>query len=71
MGLIQDNGWTDDVDLVHGGHIDLFFSDLEIKKAQRDREVAADAGWSLEGVVALSEEEVETVSFGALSLTDR
>lgn len=59
--LIHDHGWTDDVDLVHGGHISLLFSDKQVEKAWRDREAAADAGWSLDDVVVLSKEEVEAV----------
>ncbi|KAG8221193.1 FAD dependent oxidoreductase-domain-containing protein [Butyriboletus roseoflavus] len=61
--LIQEHGWTDGVDLVHGGHVELLFSDLEVEEARQDREAAKDAGWSLEGVVALSKEEVEA-TFG-------
>lgn len=60
--LIQDHGWADDVDLVHGGHIDLLFTDQEVEEAQRDREAAADAGWPLDGVVDLTRDEVEAVS---------
>ncbi|KAH0836901.1 FAD dependent oxidoreductase-domain-containing protein [Lanmaoa asiatica] len=62
--FIQDHGWTHDVDLVHGGHIDLLFSDQEVEEARRDRKAAEDAGWSLDGVVTLSKEEVEA-TFGA------
>jgi hypothetical protein len=60
--LIQNHGWTDDLDLVHGGRISLLFADQDLEEACRDREAAADAGWSLDGVVALSKEEVEDVS---------
>lgn len=60
--LIQDHGWTDYVDLVHGGHIDLLFSDQEVEVSQGDREAAVGAGWSLDGVLVLNKEEVEAVS---------
>ncbi|KAG6381864.1 FAD dependent oxidoreductase [Boletus reticuloceps] len=62
--IIQDHGWVNDVDLVHGGHIKLLCSDQQVESAQRDREAAVDAGWSLDGVLALSKEEVEA-TFGA------
>ncbi|KAF8141326.1 FAD dependent oxidoreductase [Boletus edulis] len=62
--IIQDHGWVNDVDLVHGGHIKLLCSDQQVESAQRDREAAVDAGWSLEGTLGLSKEEVEA-TFGA------
>ena len=62
VNLIREHGWTNDVDLVDGGHIDLLFTDQHVKETQRDREAAVRAGWSLDGVVELSQEEVEVVS---------
>lgn len=47
---------------MNGGHVDLLFSDQEVEEARRDREAAADAGWSLDGVVMFNKEEVEAVS---------
>ena len=61
MRLIRDHGWTDDVDLVQGGRIDLLFTDQEVEEAQRDREAASRAGWPLDGVVTLAKDEVEAV----------
>ena len=62
MRLIQEHGWTDDVDLVNGGRVDLLLSDRELELVRRDREAATDAGWSLDDVLDLSTEEVEAVS---------
>ena len=62
VNLIREHGWTNDVDLVDGGHTDLLFTDRHIKETQRDCEAAVRAGWSLDGVIELSQEEVEVVS---------
>ncbi|KAG9308140.1 FAD dependent oxidoreductase [Chiua virens] len=64
VDIIREQGWTNDVDLVHGDRIDLLFTDKEVEEARRDREAAVDAGWSLDGVAFLSKEEIEA-RFGA------
>ena len=62
LRLIRTCGWTNDVDLVDGGHVDLLFTDQHVGQIKRDCEAAVRAGWSLDGVVDLSQEEVEAVS---------
>ncbi|KIJ21232.1 hypothetical protein PAXINDRAFT_7005 [Paxillus involutus ATCC 200175] len=63
VDIIENNGWTNDVDLVDGGHIYLLFTDEEIKESERDMEAAKSAGWSLDGVTWLDKEVVEA-TFG-------
>ncbi|KAF8839382.1 FAD dependent oxidoreductase [Paxillus ammoniavirescens] len=64
VDIIENNGWTKDVDLVDGGHITLLFTDEEIKEVERDIEAAKSAGWSLDGVTWLDKEVVQA-TFGA------
>ncbi|KIJ65352.1 hypothetical protein HYDPIDRAFT_174844 [Hydnomerulius pinastri MD-312] len=62
--IIEENRWTEDVDLVNGGHIDLLFTDDEVNEANRDLDAARKEGLSLEGVTWLEKEEVKQ-TFGA------
>ncbi|KIK77944.1 hypothetical protein PAXRUDRAFT_834789 [Paxillus rubicundulus Ve08.2h10] len=63
INIIENNGWSNDIDLVDGGHVYLLFTDEEIKETERDMEAAKSAGWSLEGVTWLDKEVVEA-TFG-------
>ncbi|KAF9233717.1 FAD dependent oxidoreductase [Melanogaster broomeanus] len=64
VDIIERYQWTDDVDLVDGGHISLLFTSEEIEEAERDIDAAKRAGWSLEGVTWLDKGVVEA-TFGA------
>jgi hypothetical protein len=61
VDIIERYKWTDDVDLVDGGHISLLFTSKEIEEAERDIDAAKRAGWSLEGVARLDKGVVEAV----------
>ncbi|KAF9224266.1 FAD dependent oxidoreductase [Gyrodon lividus] len=64
VDIIENNGWTNDVDLVDGGHINLLFTHEEIKEAERDIDAAKRVGWSLEGLTWLDKGVVKA-TFGA------
>lgn len=59
--IIEENGWTSDVDLVEGGHINLLFTEKEEEDANKDYEMARQAELDLDGVEWLPKEKVQEV----------
>ncbi|KAG1747870.1 FAD dependent oxidoreductase [Suillus paluster] len=57
--IIEENGWTSDIDLVEGGHINLLFTEKEEKEANKDYEMARQAQLNLDGIEWLPKEIVE------------
>jgi hypothetical protein len=55
------NSSRNEVDLVHGGHIDLFFSDSEEAESRADWQAAKKAGANVEHAEFLSKEETHKV----------
>ena len=53
VDIIHSHGWTDEVDLVHGGHITVFNEDEEERKALMDYEDAQQGGLNLDGIELL------------------
>ncbi|KAG2141939.1 FAD dependent oxidoreductase [Suillus clintonianus] len=62
--IIEDNGWTSDIDLIEGGHINILFTDKEEKDAHKDYDMARQARLNLDGVEWLPQEKVEA-EYGA------
>lgn len=50
VDIIHSHGWTDQVDLVHGGHITVFNEDEEERKALVDYEDAQRGGLNLDDI---------------------
>ncbi|KAG1722482.1 FAD dependent oxidoreductase [Suillus lakei] len=59
VNIIEENGWANDLDLVEGGHINLLFTDEEVKEAHQDFDMARQAQLNLDGVEWLTKEKVE------------
>ncbi|KAG2363598.1 FAD dependent oxidoreductase [Suillus spraguei] len=57
--IIKENGWTGDIDLVEGGHINLLFTEKEAKNAHKDFDMARQAQLNLDDVEWFSKEEIE------------
>ncbi|KAF8514475.1 FAD dependent oxidoreductase-domain-containing protein [Gautieria morchelliformis] len=55
------NSSRHEVDLIHGGHLDLFFSDAQESKYKADWEAARNAGADVQQVQFLSREETHQV----------
>ncbi|KAJ7148514.1 FAD dependent oxidoreductase [Mycena crocata] len=62
--LIREEGWTEAVDLVEGGHTTIFFTPSEFKEANADFEAAKAAGVDLGGVQWLTREQMQA-KYGA------
>jgi hypothetical protein len=61
LALLQDEDTARSVDLVQGGHIDLYISEQEYIIARKDYEAAKTAGLDLNRVQWLSAKEMEKV----------
>ncbi|THH07853.1 hypothetical protein EW145_g3099 [Phellinidium pouzarii] len=58
LSIIQENGLEVAVDLVSGGHIDMFFTDEEVKEGRADFALAENSGAKVDKVKWLSKEEM-------------
>lgn len=61
LKIIEENGWTSDIDLVEGGHISLLFTKKEEEYAHKDYEMARQAGFDLDDIEWLPKEKVQKV----------
>lgn len=62
LKVIRDNGKNTDLDVVAGGHLELFFTEKELEDAKADFLAAQAAGVDIQYVEWLSKEEVQAVS---------
>lgn len=62
LNIITANGHVAEVDLVSGGHVELFFTEQEYINSRADFAAAEKAGVDVRCVEWLSEEDVQTVS---------
>jgi hypothetical protein len=60
--LIREEGWTETVDLIQGGHTTIFFTPGELAASKADYEAAKVAGIDLTDVRWLTKEETHLVS---------
>lgn len=56
--IVDSGRWSDDVDLVNGGHVQMLVTDEEVDETRADYEAAADAGLKLASVSWISKEEM-------------
>lgn len=62
VSIIHANDWTEGVDLVNGGHIQMLVTEEEEGAVRADYEAASDAGLDVDPVSWLSKEEMLEVS---------
>ncbi len=61
LNIIKANNLEEEVDLVSGGHWDLFFTEEELAEAKSDFDLARDAGSDLDYVQWFSQDEMAKV----------
>jgi len=61
LNIIKVNNLEEEVDLVSGGHWDLFFTEEELAEAKSDFDLARDAGSDLDYVQWFSQDEMAKV----------
>lgn len=67
--IIKQEGWDEDLDLVEGGHVTMFMTEEEEKRARRDWQTARTAGLErVDEVRWLGREEMQGVSNNPLYL---
>lgn len=71
LRIIKENGLEETVDLVSGGHIDLMFTEEELKAAQEDFRLAQEAGANLSEAQWFTAEEMEKVGIMIAELLHR
>ena len=62
LRILKETEGAEDVDLVAGGHVQLYFTKAELISAKADYEAAKKAGANLEDIEWFSKEEAKSVS---------
>ena len=70
VSIADANNWTEEVDLVNGGHIQLLVTNEEVEEARADYEAAADSGLDVDAVTRVTEEEMYAVRHIFLRILD-
>ena len=61
VSTIQEHRWNDDVDMVNGGHVRVYFTEEAASSAKKDLERARASSLDLKAVRWIGKEEMETV----------